>query len=223
MINVFIAYLCKMSDSLFIVMEGLDGSGKSTAARRLVDLLETQHKVKVTLSHEPNRNYCGGDYIRDVLEKKITEFHPRVLPLSFAANRLDHCERLINPLLKKSGNIIISDRYYLSSLVYQSSPDFPFESVMALNEKATQPHIIFFLNASNSVCYERMNTRNQTEELFESRLEEHRTKYLQAIDFLSTEKQDNIIEIDGNGTVEQTVEQMMNHLSEFQISKNKFQ
>jgi len=146
-----------------------------------------------------------------------------VLPLSFAANRLDHCARLINPLLKEKGNIIISDRYYLSSLVYQSSVDFPFESVMTLNEKATQPHLIFFLNVSNEVCYARMNTRNQAEELFESRLEEHRNKYRQAIDFLKTKKGDTIVEIDGNGTVEQTVKQMVQHLKELPNSKHQIE
>lgn len=198
-------------------MEGLDGSGKSTAARQLIKVLENQFNIEVTLSHEPNRNYCGGDYIRDVLEKKISTFHPRVLPLSFAANRLDHCARLIQPILEKDNNIIISDRYYLSSLVYQSSEDFSFKSVMTLNEKAIQPDIIFFLNVSNEVCYARMNTRNQAEELFESRLEEHRKKYLQAIEFLRTKRQDNIVVIDGNGTVEQTVTQIVEALMNLDI------
>jgi len=203
-----------MQQSLFIVIEGLDGSGKSTAAQHMIPLLESELHVHVTLTHEPNRNYCGGNYIRDVLEKKITAFHPRVLPLSFAANRLDHCTRLINPLLIEAGNIVISDRYYLSSLVYQSSEDFPFESVMMLNEKATRPDVIFFLNVSSEVGYARMSTRDQAEELFESRLEEHRTKYLQAIDFLENTRQDNIVMIDGNGTIEQTVAQMMKVIRE---------
>ncbi len=198
-----------MQQSLFIVIEGLDGSGKSTAAKHMIPLLEKEFDACVTLSREPNRNYCGGDYIRDVLEKKIKDFHPRVLPLSFAANRLDHCTRLINPLLAEAGNIVISDRYYLSSLVYQSSEDFSFTSVMALNEKASRPDVIFFLNVRSEVGYARMGRREQAEELFESRLEEHRAKYLQAIDFLRDTRQDNIVVIDGNGTVEQTVEQMM--------------
>ncbi len=206
-----------MQQSLFIVIEGLDGSGKSTAAQHMIPLLEKELNVRVTLTHEPNRNYCGGNYIRDVLEKKITEFHPRVLPLSFAANRLDHCTRLINPLLAEAGNIVISDRYYLSSLVYQSSEDFPFESVMKLNEKATRPDAIFFLNVSSEVGYARMGTRDQAEELFESRLEEHRKKYLQAIDFLRNTTHDNIVEIDGNGTVEQTVAQMMRVIRQLSV------
>jgi len=198
-----------MQKSLFIALEGLDGSGKTTAAERMIPLLESEFGVQVTFTREPNRNYCGGDYIRDVLEKKIVVFHPRVLPLSFAANRLDHCTRLINPLLAEARNIVISDRYYLSSLVYQSSADFPFESVMMLNEKAIRPDVIFFLNIRSEVGYVRMGTRDQAEELFESRLEEHRAKYLKAIDFLRTKTGDNIVMIDANGTVEQTVEQMM--------------
>lgn len=193
---------------MFIVIEGLDGSGKSTAARQLVEALENRLNKSVQLTHEPNKDYCGGEYIRAILTKKITQFEPRVLPLSFAANRLDHCARLVQPCLD-DGKIVISDRYYLSSLVYQSSKDFPFEKVMDINEKALKPDIIFFLNVSNEVCYKRMSIRNEPEELFESRLDEFRLKYFQAIDFLRTFHRDNIVEIDGNGTVEQTVEQMV--------------
>ncbi len=200
---------------MFIVIEGLDGSGKSTAAKQLVVALESHYKKQVQLSHEPNRAYCGGDYIRDVLAKKITQFHPRVLPMAFAANRLDHCTRLIQPCLD-AGQIVISDRYYLSSLVYQSSEDFSFERVMAANEKALKPDIIFFLNVSNEVCYERMANRNEPEELFESRLDEFRTQYISAIHFLQEHHQDNIVEIDGNGTVKQTVQQMLNIINSMQ-------
>ena len=197
-----------MQKSIFIALEGLDGSGKTTAAKRLIPLLEARFGVRVTLSREPNRAYCGGDFIRDVLEKKIEAFHPRVLPLSFAANRLDHCTRLIGPLLAEPNNIVISDRYYLSSLVYQSSADFDFEAVMNLNEVAIRPDLIFFLNVTNETCYARMDTRNQAEELFEHRLEEHRAKYLEAIDFLQ-KRGENVMEINGDGTVEETVAQLV--------------
>lgn len=193
---------------MFIVIEGLDGSGKSTAGKQLAEKLHSRLHKKVQLTHEPNKDYCGGDYIRAVLAKKITEFHPRVLPLSFAANRLDHCARLVQPCLD-AGQMVISDRYYLSSLVYQSSEDFPFEKVMEVNEKALKPDLIFFLNVSNEVCYERMSIRNEPEELFESRLDDYRKKYISAIEFLRTVHGDYIVEIDGNGTVAETVGQMV--------------
>lgn len=194
--------------SLFIVIEGLDGSGKSTASKFLKKKLSAQYKVKS--SYEPHNPSCGGDYIRAVLTKKIKRFSHRTLALAFAANRLDHNDRVIIPWLEKEGNrIVICDRYYLSSLVYQSKDGFTFEDIIELNEKAKKPDVIFFLNVSNETCYARMKSRNQAKELFEENLEESRTQFFSAIRFLKKKNKDNIIEIDGNGTVEETANAML--------------
>jgi len=198
------------SRPLFIVIEGLDGSGKSTAAKKLATVLESEHGKRVLSTYEPNNPSCGGDYIREVLTKKITRFTPRTLALAFAANRLDHGDRIIKPFLEKgTDRVVICDRYYFSSLVYQSNENFPFSSVMQLNELAQKPDIIFFLNVSNEVCYQRINKRNQPLELFEENMEETRQKYLAALGFLRKTRKENIIEIDGNGTVDETVQQML--------------
>lgn len=203
-----------MKKSLFIVIEGLDGSGKTSAGRRLRNILDEHYTDKIKSTYEPHDPSCGGIYIRQVLMKKITEFHPRVLALAFAANRLDHCEREIIPLLNADEpHIVISDRYYLSSLVYQSATDFPFEKVMEINEKAIKPDIIFFLNVSNEVCYQRMNIRNQPKELFETNLGETRKKYRSAVDFLRKQNNDNIIEVDGSGTIDEVANIMLNHIT----------
>jgi dTMP kinase len=195
---------------MFIVLEGLDGSGKTTAAKVLAEELESRLGKKTLFTYEPNNPSCGGDFIRDVLTKKITRFTPRVLAYAFAANRLDHNDRTIKPHLEKGNDhIVISDRYYLSSLVYQSADDFPFDRVMELNELALPPDIIFFLNVSNETCYQRMNKRNLPPELFETNFEATRQKYFSAIDFLKNTRQERIVEIDGNGTVEETVAQML--------------
>lgn len=195
-------------DALFIVIEGLDGSGKTTAAKRLTEETRGKFAGKLKFTYEPNDPSAAGDFIRDVLKKKITEFHPRVLAYAFAANRLDHNYRVINPWLEEKDNIIISDRYYLSSLVYQSSPDFSFERVMELNELARKPDLIFFVNVSNETCYQRLNKRSQARELFEGKFDETRTKFRKAIAFLQETRGENIIEVDGNGTVEETLEQL---------------
>lgn len=203
-------------NSLFIVIEGLDGSGKTTAGRRLTEVLNDTFDNKTKLTYEPHDPSCGGLFIRQVLMKKIENFHHHVLALSYAANRLDHCYREIQPWLDgDDGRIVISDRYYLSSLVYQSRSDFSFEQVIELNNKAIKPDLIFFLNVSNEVCYERMNIRNQPRELFEGNLSETREKYHKAIEFLRTERGDNIIEIDGGGTIEQTVTAMLEVLEAY--------
>jgi dTMP kinase len=187
--------------SLFIVIEGLDGSGKSSASKELAKVLDPKGKGIVKLTYEPNNDMCGGLFIREVLTKKIPHDAPSVLPLAYATNRLDHCHRLIRPWLEGDGHIVISDRYYLSSLVYQSRPDFPFEKIMLYNEYAIKPDVIFFINVDSHVCYERMKTRNQPEELFEANLDESRRTYLDAIDFLRKTHDENIIEIDGSGTI----------------------
>ncbi|MDZ7879253.1 MAG: dTMP kinase [Saprospiraceae bacterium] len=195
--------------SLFVVIEGLDGSGKSTASRHLVDVLNRVQVGQVKQSYEPHDPSCGGLLIRDILTKKHTHFTPKLLPLAFATNRLDHGDQVIRPWLEaQNGNILICDRYYLSSLVYQSSPDFPFEKVMTLNEFALKPDIIFFINVDTEVCYARMANRNQAPELFEDRLDESRKKYIDAIGFLRKTRNENIIEIDGNGSVETVVAQL---------------
>ncbi|HFA49656.1 MAG TPA: dTMP kinase [Bacteroidetes bacterium] len=201
------------SKPLFIVIEGLDGSGKSTAAKVLAEALGKSFPKKIKHTYEPNDPCCAGGYIREVLAKKITAFHHRTLALAYAANRLDHCDRVVAPWLEKGrGHFVICDRYYLSSLVYQSRDGLSFADVMRLNELALRPDIIFFLNVGNEVCAQRIKKRNEPLELFEENLEGTRQMYFEAIRFLEKERGENIVEIDGNGTVEETVAQMLEAL-----------
>ena len=191
--------------SLFIVIEGLDGSGKSSASKALAQLLDPLSKGIVKLTYEPNNESCSGLQIRQILKKQVPDYKPSILPLAYAANRLDHCNKIVKPWLEGEGHIVICDRYYLSSLVYQSHPDFPFEKVMIYNEFALKPDVIFFINVDTKVCYARMKVRNEPEELFEANLDESRQKYFEAIDFLRKTHGENIVEIDGSGTIEEVV------------------
>ncbi len=198
--------------SLFIVIEGLDGSGKSSASQALTALLDPLSKGIVKLTYEPNDASCSGLQIRQILKKQIRDHKPSILPLAYAANRLDHCNTIVKPWLETEGHIVICDRYYLSSLVYQSRLDFPFEKVMIYNEYALKPDVIFFINVDTKVCYERMKIRNQPEELFEANLDESRQKYFAAIEFLRKTHDENIIEIDGGGTIEAVAVQIQKEI-----------
>ncbi|MEM6361240.1 MAG: dTMP kinase [Bacteroidota bacterium] len=204
-----------VDNSLFIVIEGLDGSGKTSVSRHLTSLLDAENHGKVKITFEPHDPSCAGLFIRQVLMKKIRKFSPKILALAFATNRLDHCDREINPWLEsQSGNIIICDRYYLSSLVYQSSDDFSFQDVLDLNDKARKPDVIFFLNVSNKVCYERMKDRNEPKELFETNLSTTRNKFTEAIQFLREKNNDNIVEIDASVAIEEVALQILEKLYE---------
>lgn len=200
-------------ESLFIVIEGLDGSGKTTASKHLANHLQKKAGKNILRSYEPNDESCGGNFIRQALEKKITHVNPRTLLYAFAANRLDHCSRTIQPWLDKgTDHIFLCDRYYLSSLVYQSNEDIDMKEVMLVNAHAIRPDLIFFMNVDDEVCYQRMDVRNKPRELFEENLAATRDKYFKAIDFLKKERNETIIEIDANGTVENIVEQMLQAL-----------
>jgi dTMP kinase len=193
----------------FIVIEGLDGSGKTTASQRLLEILNEKVPKSSKNTFEPNDYSAGGQFIRDVLTKKITDFHPNQLAFSFAANRLDHVTRVVNPWLAGGENrLILSDRYYLSSLVYQSVGELKMADVFELNRFARQPDLTLFVEVSDEICLQRMTNRGQAPELFEEKFEQTRQKYLEAIAFLEKTTGERIVKIDGSGTVE-TVAHLM--------------
>ncbi len=203
--------------SLFIVIEGLDGSGKSSATKRLAEMLDERFPGDVLATYEPNDPCCGGLFIRDVLKLRIAEFHPRQLALSYAANRLDHCTRVVEPWLAgrrpsdgahrvggpRERNVVLCDRFYLSSLVYQSFDEFGMEEVFSLNRFARRPDLTFFIDVTDEVCYRRLAGRNQPRELFEEKLSQTREKYRAAIEFLINKTGEAVVDIDGSGTVEE--------------------
>jgi dTMP kinase len=205
-----------MSKELFLVIEGLDGSGKSTASKVLAEHLNNVNANSAKLGYEPFDPACGGDFIRQILEKKLSTYDPVTLALAFAANRMDHADRWINPwlnpLLNKPDNIYISDRGYLSSLVYQQTDSLNIERIMDLNSNARKPDFTFFFNVTNETCYARMKKRNKPVELYEENLETSRSKYFEAINFLREKRGENIIEIDANGTAENAVQQILDTL-----------
>src|SRR5690606_25682164 len=106
-----------------IVLEGIDGSGTTTQARWLGEALEQRgHAVIVT--REPTSGPIGL-LIRQALQQQLpsengqsVQLDFRAMALLFAADRVDHNQRLILPALA-AGKIVISDRYTLSSLLYQ--------------------------------------------------------------------------------------------------------
>jgi dTMP kinase len=170
--------------SFFLVIEGLDGAGKSEVSRRLLRLLRQTLGDDVKLTFEPHDPSAGGLFIRQVLAKRV-RVSARTQALAFALNRADHHERVIAPFLNAGlKRLLLCDRYYLSSLVYQSTSEQPMEVVMELNASARRPDLTLFLDASTETCYARMGARRADRELFEQNLGEMRRKYDAGIEFL---------------------------------------
>jgi dTMP kinase len=189
------------NDSFFLVVEGLDGSGKSEIASRLEYYLRIPHGKSVLLTFEPDISCCAGLFIRQVLKRWI-KCSTKTLALAFAANRADHCAKVIEPHLDSGvGRIVVCDRYYLSSLVYQMDSELTMEKIMEFNSEARRPDLTVFLDASVQSCLRRMKIREQEKELFERNLGETRAKYYSAIDFLRNERHEQVELIPADGSV----------------------
>jgi dTMP kinase len=199
------------AQGFFLVIEGLDGSGKTETARRLTTALRAATPLgeeRVRLTYEPHDPSFGGEFIRQVLRKEIA-VSPRLLALAYAANRADHLEREVLPFLAGgAGRVAISDRYYLSSLVYQTTPDLSTEYVMTLNAGSRPPDLTVFLDASAETCYQRISRNRPTRELFDERLAEMRHKYEAAIAYLR-QRGEQIVALNADGTAEQVLEAVL--------------
>ncbi|NNF89961.1 MAG: dTMP kinase, partial [Boseongicola sp.] len=108
-----------MSAGRFITFEGIDGSGKSTQARRLAERLEARG-LEVVLTREPGGSPGAEEIRRLLVEGDPDRWSAETEILLFTAARRDHLERTILPALAR-GAIVVSDRFADSTRIYQGA------------------------------------------------------------------------------------------------------
>lgn len=153
----------------FLVLEGLDGAGTTTQAERLAAWLRGRGR-KVHLTAEPSRGPVGA-LVRQILSGRVGggpagAVDPGALALLFAADRLDHVACEVEPRLA-AGWDVVSDRYALSSLAYQSVATGEPGWVEALNARAPAPDLTVFLEVRPAVALRRRYAASAERELFE--------------------------------------------------------
>jgi dTMP kinase len=102
---------------LFISLEGIDGSGKSTQGRRLAETLREKGHA-VTLTREPGGSPGAEEIRRLVLEGATDRWSAETEILLFTAARRDHLEKTIRPALAR-GEVVITDRFADSTRIFQ--------------------------------------------------------------------------------------------------------
>jgi dTMP kinase len=189
--------------SLFFAMEGIDGSGGTTQTAKLVAWLEAHGASEVLTTCEPSPGPVGR-FIRSALAQGNPESRlgDSVLPYLFAADRRDHLDREIIPVLQRGG-VVVTDRYYLSSLAYQSL-SVGLARVVALNDGFRRPDLTIFLDLDPEVSLARIEARGEPLERFEAldRLREVREAYTAAIVHCRTDGE-SVVRIDASGTADE--------------------
>ncbi|MDD9943109.1 MAG: dTMP kinase [Myxococcales bacterium] len=157
-----------MAEGSFIVLEGVDGAGTTTHSRRLVERLRGG-RVPVHATQEPSEGPVGG-LLRQTLSGRMgtpgrggvraPAWH--TMALMFAADRMDHLEAEILPNLR-DGLIVVCDRYYHSSVAYQSMTASAEEGVIGwireVNRYARRPDLTIVLDVPPEVAAERRRRR----------------------------------------------------------------
>jgi len=164
-----------MSKGYFIVLEGIDGTGKSTHARKLGEYLEGKG-YEVSLTAEPTSGVIG-QLIRMVLGGKI-EMDPYALALLFTADRMDHNTKLIKPALD-AGKIVICERYFYSTLAYQSAQGLSLQWLRDINSNAIEPDLAILMDLKPEEAFRRLK---HDREIFEE-LEFQKRVYLTLLGF----------------------------------------
>jgi len=162
-------------DGLFVVFEGIDGAGTTTQCERYAALLRARRRL-VHVTREPSTGPIGS-MIRLALTHRLAlpaTHQAHMMALLFAADRLDHVATEIDPHLR-DGYVVLSDRYDLSSLAYQSTTANENEEQSAgtvcwireLNRHARRPDVTVVLDVSPSVAAARRRARGGAAELFD--------------------------------------------------------
>ena len=149
---------------VFIVIEGLDGSGKTTQATILAKKLYPNHNIMLTA--EPS---CGkiGTFIRESCLYEEKRLPTEAEALLFAADRIEHMQNEINPALDE-GKIVICDRYVYSSLSYQGSAGLSLDWIKTINACALQPDFAIFIDVAPERVLERLKRKKSVMETLET-------------------------------------------------------
>lgn len=168
-----------------VVFEGIDGSGLSTQAAHLCGYLRDALHLPAYLTKEPTDGPAGAQVRLKLRGRLVVD--EATLALLFAADRLDHLAMDVLPRLE-AGFQVISDRYYLSSLAYQSL-DVEISWLRAINARCRRPDLTIFLDVPVDLCMARLRTQRWRLELYETaeKLERVRRNYLRLIPKLQRE------------------------------------
>lgn len=179
----------ELKKGFFVVLEGIDGSGKTTQAKRLVKRL-TEKGFNAVFFKEPS----AGPWGRRLKEKARHQdgLTPEQEFELFQKDREENVELNIKPALKKK-MIVVLDRYYFSTMAYQGAKGIDIKEIKDRNDKtAVPPDMVIILDVSAGTGLNRIKERKKRDRLFE------REDYLRKVrKIFKSFSGENIVHLDG--------------------------
>jgi len=187
---------------MFVVVEGIEGSGKSTLVAGLAARLQADGK-RVAITREPGGTPLG-DAVRNVfLDRRLT-IEPLAEAFLVNAARAQHVEEVIRPALE-AGSIVLCDRFTDSTLVYQGcGRGLDMDVVRDLDRiacRGLKPDVTFLIDIDLETSLTRAKRRNERVGLSESRIDEESSAFHERVRqgylALAKAEPDRIVVIDG--------------------------
>jgi dTMP kinase len=148
--------------SSFITFEGIEGSGKSTQIRRLLEYLQTRD-VETRMTREPGGTVMGEKVRGILLDPTLKGLIPRAELLLYAAARVQHIEAVIQPALDE-GKVVLCDRFTDATVAYQGyGRGIPLGEIKVINSLVTvdlKPELTILLDLPVEVGLKRARERN---------------------------------------------------------------
>lgn len=187
---------------LFLSLEGMDASGKSTQLKLLVERLE-QEGIPYLLNREPGGSPIGQQIREILLDPNNACLSPITELLLYFANRAQNVDQAIRPALA-AGKLVLSDRYTDSTLAYQGSArGLGLDVVRQLHSIAcrqTEPALTLYVRVHPEVSAARMGT--QSKDRLESEGAGFHQRVFEAYEALAAAEPDRIVTVDGERAAE---------------------
>ncbi|MEM4519349.1 MAG: dTMP kinase [Sulfolobales archaeon] len=193
-----------MSEGVLIVVEGIDGAGKTSVSGEVVSRLSNLG-FKTVYTYEPYT-----PFITEVINEYWDEIDPIVLTLLMAADRYYHINRVILPYLR-SGHIVISDRYYYSSIAYQGAQGVDTQWIAEVNKFVIKPKLAIYLDVDPEVGLTRKKVSNTRVKSIEANIEMIRKARSIYLDLIS---RGELVLVNARDELSRVVDEVMKHVLE---------
>lgn len=201
--------------SLFLSLEGIEGSGKSTQIKEIEDFVKSKNLRVMTLREPGGTKF--GEQLREAILKSETPLHPLAECHLFLASRAQLLKEKVLPFLLRPGSVVILDRYMDSTLAYQGKArKLGYETILTLHQHDPLnllPHRTYFLDIDLKTSHERQKLRGNEKDYFESEKSEFYQNLLDGYRELSELFSERILKINAEKSPSEVTKEIIADLT----------